>query len=185
MTVVNHPNSRGLPPGDHNVDVVYIAVGMAIHAWENMEQFLAHLWCRFQGLPIDLVSSVPYGEENGTFARRMSALANVAEKYFQSNPDQNMEGEFSSILNTVNELAIERHRIAHGHITLWMEFKIPEEKGYHSISASPSFRWAPPFYGTGKLRTNPVGLDATGISKIREKFEKITVRADELSKRLI
>ena len=114
----------------------------------------------------------------------MTALAKVAERYFQGNPDQGTEGEFSSILAAVYDLAIERHRIAHGHITMWMEFKVPEEKGEHLVTAKPLFRWAPPFYGTGKLRANPVGLNASGLSEIRSKFEEITNRAANLRERL-
>lgn len=184
MTESNSTPPTTLPPGDTNTDVVYIAVGMAVHAWENMEQFLAQLWCKFQGLPADQVSSVRYGEENGTFSRRMTALANAAEKYFQTHPDQDAEGDFSSIWDAVNELAIERHRIAHGHLTMWVEFKIPEEKGLHTVTASPLFRWAPPFYGISKLRTDPVGLNSHAIAEIRAKFEAITVRAEALSARL-
>jgi len=166
-----------LPPGDDDPHLVYIAVGKSIHRWEQMEETLARLALKLSGQSDGIENLPGFGKANGTFVRRISALGQAAQSYFAKHPDQALEGEFGAIVTEVNSLSIERHRIAHGHITMWGELKLPEEKGEFSVDVTMLYRWAPPWYGIEKLRTSPVGLNGAGIEQVSQKFEDLNNRA--------
>jgi hypothetical protein len=167
------PHEPTLPPGDEDPNVIYIAVGKAIHRWEGLEEALARLALKMAGIGDLPQNYPPYGKENGTFRQRIAALQRRASHYFAVHPNQALEGEFASLLGEADDLSIERHRIAHGHITMWGEFKMPQGEGSFTVSASLLYRWAPPFYGVEKLRTNPVGLNGVGIDSVSQQFEEL------------
>ena len=107
----------------------------------------------------------------------MTALADAAEKYFAKSPDQQKEGAFQDILKQAYALSIERHRIAHGHITMGSKIDLPEEKGPSVVDVTFLYRWDPPFDGVRKLRTNPVGADAASIDATSRQFEDLNNKA--------
>lgn len=160
-----------LPPGDVDPNLIYIAVGKSIHRWEALEQALARLYLRLTAQPELPENYLAFGQANGTFMQRMTALVAAAEKHFIRYPDQSKEGAFQVIIERTHDLSIERHRIAHGHITMWGEFAIPQEKGPFTVSATMHYRWAPPYYGVRKLRTNPVGHNGETIDATSLQFE--------------
>jgi hypothetical protein len=112
------PVDETLPPGETDPNVLYIAVGKAIHAWENMEYALARTFAAFNNLSEDPKELVAYGSEYGMFNQRIKALERAAEVYFICHSDQNLEGDFASLLEDATNLAIRRHRIAHGHVAM-------------------------------------------------------------------
>lgn len=173
MTATDTPLSLKLPPGDEDPSLIYVAVGMAIHRWESLEERLAGLALTFQGIPAIPPNLPGFGSRNGIFRMRLKALEDAGARYFVSNPDQSLEGQLASLIAKTNELSIERHRIAHGHITMWGEMQMPSHESYTDVRFTILYRWAPPWYGIDKLKTNPVGMNASGINAISEKFEDL------------
>lgn len=166
-----------LPEGETDPNVLYAAVGRAIHRWENMELALARLYVILSGLPDRPDSYVPYGTEYRKFSMRKVAVERAAEKFFVSRPDQMLEGELRRILQTLDELAIVRHRIAHGHITMWTEISLPSplpERGTaFEMRGTILYRWGAPFYSIGSLRTDPVGIGGAAVENLSAQFETV------------
>lgn len=176
--------SPDLPPGDADPHVIYIAVGKAIHRWEQLEQAFARLCLKLAGIP-DLPANYPrFGKENGTFAKRIATIEATAQSYFTVHPDQEREGQFAGAIRRVQELSIERHRIAHGHITQWAKIELPQEKGAFEVAATFLYRWAPPFYGVEKLRTDPIGACGAEIDATSEQFELLNHQVTAFTERL-
>jgi hypothetical protein len=172
-----------LPPGETDPIKLYVAVGMAIHAWEGMEEALARLYAAFCNLPEDPQAMSVYGSENRRFIDRINAIRESSDAYFIRFPNQEHEGELDAIVQTAVDLSIQRHRIAHGHITQWGAFNIPDglKRGdQFEMVAVFHYRWGAPFYSHTNLRTNPVGVDAAWINAIRAEFEALWNRAAAL-----
>lgn len=185
MTEEPIPPAPRLPDGDLDPNLIYIAVGKSIHRWEGLEEALARLFLLFTNTPDLPFNYQAFGRDNGTFSRRIAALENAASSYFMFNPDQTSEGTFRDLVAEANDLSIERHRIAHGHITMWGEFKIPEVKGCFEVTSTMHYRWAPPFYAVEKLRTNPVGINGEAIDKMSQQFEDLHNRVYAFTESLL
>lgn len=172
MTNESSSASAGLPPGETDPNLIYIAVGKAIHSWEGLEEALATLFLKMMGTPDTPANLAAYGQANRRFSDRMIATRAAADAYFIKHPDQALEGEFKKLHTGILEMGIERHRIAHGHITRASEFKIPHgPKGSSfEVSATVLFRWGAPFYSTDNLRTDPIGVGAAQIDALTTKF---------------
>ena len=165
-----------LPPGEMDPNQLYIAVGKAVHEWEGMEEALARLYALVTGLPERHDALSEYGSENRRFVHRLAALVEATEAYFVRFSHQGREAEVFEILQEASRLSIKRHRIAHGHITMWGEFHIPPglSKGEHfSMSSTMMYRWGAPFYSMVNLRTDPIGGDAASIDAVRAEFEAL------------
>lgn len=161
----------GLPPGETDPNLLYIAVGRAIHAWEGLEEELAQLYLLFAGLPYSPDTLAAFGKANRKFHERMIALGRAAEIHFVRHPNQQIEGDFKELLGSILELAIERHRIAHGHITMMAEVQLPpDHHGYFEVSAHMLYRWGSPFYAADNLRTDPFGVGASQIDAWHDAF---------------
>lgn len=176
-----------LPPGDADPNLVYIAVGKAIHRWEGLEDALARLALKLAGIPDEPHNYPMIGKRNGMLRQRLAALEATAAYYFSLHPGQELEGEFASLIEDVTYLAIERHRIAHGHITMWGEIQLPEKmvKGEaFTMEMTPLYRWAPPWYGIEKLKTNPVGLNGAGIDEVSQQFEILHNRVHAFTEKI-
>lgn len=170
-------SDQTLPPGESDPNQLYIAVGRAIHAWENMESALARLYAKMAGLPEDPGALAEYGSENRRFIDRFDALTKAAEAYFLSSPDQHREGEMSTLLNEARGLSIKRHRIAHGMVTMWSEFHLPPDtNGEFTLESRILFRWGAPIYSMVNLRTDPVGGNAPSIEAAQKEFEDLNNR---------
>jgi hypothetical protein len=145
-----------LPPGETDPNQLYIAVGRAIHAWESMEISLARLYAMIAGLPETPMAFADYGSENKIFINRLAALNEAATAYFVNIPDQNREGELSDLLRDAKDLSIKRHRIAHGFVTMWAEFPIPQGvKGEFEVQAQVLYRWGRAFLLHGQSSNRP------------------------------
>ena len=165
-----------LPPGDADPDLIYVAVGKSIHRWEGLESAFAKLYLKFVGLSDFPDNHLAYGSKNGIFTERMRAICAAAEIYFVKSPDQQKEGALIALVQRAQNLSGERHRIAHGHITQVGAFKPKgpaDERGRVVMTATFLYRWAPPFYGLEKLRTNFVGINSATIEAISLQFEDL------------
>jgi hypothetical protein len=167
------PAAETLPPGETDPNLLYMAVGRAIHAWESMEEALAQLYLKFKSIPFNPAELAAYGKEHRRFADRKDALEQASREFFVGSPDQETEGQFRFIVAELDELAIERHRIAHGHISMWGGFKLPEKKGYFEVTTQMKYRWAAPWYSTANLRTDPVGKNAEAINAVHDRFSAL------------
>lgn len=170
-----------LPPGETDPNRLYNAVGRAIHAWENMEEALARLYALMTGLPEQPDALSEYGSENRKFVERLAALKTAGENYFVSFPNQLLEGRLGDLLKEAKELSIKRHRIAHGLITMWGEFQIPDTPGPFEIPGKILYRWGAPWYSKDTLRTDPVGNDASSIEIVQKEFESLHNRVFALT----
>jgi hypothetical protein len=164
-----------LPEGDDDPNLIYIAVGMALHSWEEMEETIANLYLKMIGIPtVPDNYATHYGTKYRKFSERMIAIQKAAATYFVSHPDQAKEGVFCTMVEKIEGLAIYRHRIAHGHIARVVEVKHPTNpKAGEPVKLTltfDKFRWAAPFYSTGSLRTDFIGGNAKSIDQTREKF---------------
>jgi hypothetical protein len=129
-----------------------------------MEEALARLYAKMTGLPERPDALSDSGAENRMFAHRLAALQSAANAYFVRIPSQFWEG-VTRLLADTKELSIKRHRIAHGKITQWGEFKIPDDaKGAFQVESLFLFRWGAPWYSMITLGTGPVGTDAAAIN---------------------
>jgi len=151
-----------------------------------MEEALARLYAKFSGLSEDPYALRDYGSENKRFAGRMTALRAAADVHFVQVPSQREEGEFDSIISEATALSIKRHRIAHGHITMWAEFRMPMPRptGAFELSATVLYRWGAPFYSMDNLRTDPVGVDSASIEVVQKEFEALHNRVFRLTNAL-
>jgi hypothetical protein len=184
MTTEDTPSTGGLPPGENDPNLLYAAVGRAIHAWEGMEEAFARLFALFMNLPENPYALADYGSENRRFVDRMGALKSAGESYFIRKPNQTHEGELHALIEAASDLSIKRHRIAHGHISMWAHARLPETKGTHEITAAFHFRWAAPFYSMSTLRTNPVGVNAATIAVDQAAFEALHNRIAKFTSEL-
>jgi hypothetical protein len=162
-----------LPPGENDPNKLYIAVGRAIHAWESMEESFARLYAAMKGLPERPDALSDYGTENNRFGKRADALQEAADAYFISAPDQYREAELTKLITDARDMSIKRHRIAHGHVTQWGEFQIPQGRGHHEIDVGLLYRWGAPWYSMVTLRTDPIGGDAASIDIAHKEFEAL------------
>ena len=103
-----------LPAGEASEERLWTCVGHALTCWEHMESELAWLYTIFVDRPGNLGTLADYGDENGTFSKRLRCVLRESMNYFRKRPDQADEGEFSAIFHQATELSIVRHRIAHG-----------------------------------------------------------------------
>jgi len=170
-----------LPPGENDPNKLYIAVGRAIHAWEGMEEAFAHLYALMMGLPERPEALSDYGSENRRFVDRVEALKSAAQSYFVRLPNQNREAVMSRLIEDARELSIKRHRIAHGHITMWGEFPFPTARGYSTVETTLLYRWGAPWYSFMNLRTDPIGGDAASIEVAQKEFEALHNRIKDFA----
>jgi len=164
---------RQVPAGDDDPNLIYIAVGRAIHAWEQMESALAELYLKFKSLPANPDNLAEYGDANRKFEARKRAVQEAANLYFVASPDQAREGRFREIIATLDDLAIERHRIAHGHISMFGSFEPPDIRVSGQVEVAMKFYWAAPFYSQTNLRTAIVGKNAEGIDAMHDRFSTL------------
>ena len=178
------PSAPTLPPGEADPNQLYIAVGRAIHAWESMEEEFARLYARMMRLPELPKALSDYGSENRRFIDRVEALKSAADAHFVRFPDQNREEAMNRLIEDARELSIKRHRIAHGHITMWAEFHIPDTRGPFTAESTVLHRWGAPWYSFTNLRTDPVGGNAASIEAAQKEFEALHNRIAKFTSEL-
>ena len=110
------PWDRPAPPthADEDLQVLYASVGAALSQWEAIESELSHLYALLIGKMWKSVAYDQYYAEGHTCQRRITTLAKSGELYFQKNPNQNIEGEFSKLIRASKGFADRRHELAHG-----------------------------------------------------------------------
>jgi hypothetical protein len=175
MSDPHTPSDGALPEGDDDPNLVYIAVGRAIHSWEGLEMALARLYLKMKNIPETPDNFANYGATHRRFVDRMAAVNATAAAYFIRRPDQEKEGTFCQMIENIYRLSIDRHRIAHGQITMVAEF-VPEKSTDETavtLTGRVKYRWNPAFYSTGNLRTGPFGVGSKGLNMLTEKFKKV------------
>lgn len=98
--------------GDAESSATYAGVGVALSQWEALEFGLARAFSHFVDDP-DGEALRLYG--NGRIFRdRVSALGEVANRYFIKLPSQSREGEFKRIIDLAVRFSDRRNEVAHG-----------------------------------------------------------------------
>ena len=90
----------------------YAGVGRALSEWEGIEVGLCRIFSFFVGDP-DGAAMRTYGEPR-IFRDRFQALLRVANKFFISSPDQELEGTIDQLETEISGYADRRNEIAHG-----------------------------------------------------------------------
>lgn len=180
------PLSEHPPLGETDPNLLYVAVGRAIHAWEGMEQALAYLYLKLSGKPDTPDNAAEYGSQYRVFRDRLNTLREALTTYSIRHHDQSLEGDITSLFNDVQALAITRHRIAHGHVTKFAEMTVPAAPvGIpFTLTGNVVYCWGPPFYGVESLRTNVFGMNAAQINAAHDSFSEAWNRAFHLTKRV-
>jgi hypothetical protein len=187
MNTIFVPNDPSSPQGNDDPNVIYIAVGMAIHAWEQLELALARLYLQFANMADTSFTLADFGAKHRNFSNRMAAIRQVATAYFINHCDQDREGRFVELMDEIDDLAILRHRIAHGHLTPLALIDRPTALGSVDLAAnnlSLKFRWGTPFYSTQSLRSSPFGSTAAEIDKSRLLFDVTRIEIESFARDL-
>lgn len=171
-----------LPAGEASEERLWTCVGHALTCWEHMESELAWLYTIFVDRPGNLGTLADYGDENGTFSKRLRCVLRESMNYFRKRPDQADEGEFSAIFHQATELSIVRHRIAHGitrPVLATREIKV----GWNAPDSYVYFLGAP-WYAVQSLRTPWIGTNADGINRSARQFLELANRITLLNGKL-
>lgn len=172
--MIDTPEPVAAPHGDDDPNVVFIAVALAIDAWERLEAELARLSIALRGTAETPENLSEYGKSYRRFGDRMAATRAAAESYFVKFPDQHKEGQFAELMASTETLAILRHRVAHGHLTQSTPpirtadlFKDGEPV---TLEFKFQHRWGAPFYSMDSLRFDFKGAPSWEIDNWRQKF---------------
>jgi hypothetical protein len=98
--------------GDEDLDVTYAGVGACLSQWEAIEFSFARVQSVFLNDP-DGESLRAYG--TGTiFQTRIDSLSEHAAAFFIGRPSQELEGEFSKLVDRTLKFSNRRNEVAHG-----------------------------------------------------------------------
>jgi hypothetical protein len=170
--------------GDDSPETVYIAVGKAIHTWEAMEEELARLYLRLNNKEATHANLETYGRAHRIHSERVAAVVRAAEAYFQKHPNQQLEGDLSTLLTDIEGMASERHRVAHGHIASFLMVLPMGKFTVGDVFKKGKWRWACPFYSTGSLRTDPTGKSSRDLEDLVTRFGELSKRVQSFVRRL-
>lgn len=127
---------------------IHKGVGAALSNWEAVEFRLSRLYSVFAGRPNDLKAIHEYGDGR-IFRDRARILRTAADKYFQANPSQEMEGAFDELAANVVYWADARNNIAHG--VAYPISAIPYFQDRFGVTANDvQFALIPPIYAYRK-----------------------------------
>jgi hypothetical protein len=104
------------PKGDPDGNMIYLAVGSALSAWEEAEGELANLFCYVTRATADAVSYRAVYRAYGTIhtsTGRREAITAAAEIHFGPNWDK-VRKSFTGVLEAVGHASKRRDDIAHG-----------------------------------------------------------------------
>jgi hypothetical protein len=155
---------------------IFAAVGYALTCWEQMELQLAGLYTILDDDAYSLEGLVQFGMNNRRFVDRIAAIARAAETYAIENPNQNTEGQVAGFLARATELAIERHRIAHGMLVVTPTADIDEQNRITYRPDQPIYWLGAPWYSVNSLRWALVGKQVHAIKAHAADF--LSLRAD-------
>jgi hypothetical protein len=130
--------------GNRSQRALLEAIGRALTTWEELESFLSHLYAAFcEKSAYDEVANFEYGQVTSV-RRRMDELSRVAAVYFMKRPNQQLEGDFCSVVHQVNGWSGRRNDIAHGVVRLIELVRDPFGKTL--LSASTEWCLVPPHF---------------------------------------
>lgn len=168
---------------DHNdgeAGIVYYAVGKALSTWEALEFEMSIFYFYFNENKPNLTDIDEFGSKFRITSERLNAVANSATKYFIKNPNQEIEAEFENILKRIKDMSIERHRIAHGILTIVAK---PRYSKHHKLGVDifnpfeTEYRLGAPWYALRRLKTHQHGIS---VDEIREKEKIFSQILDEV-----
>ena len=165
---------------DDDPTATYAAVGMALTAWEHLEQTFAAVYCTLKGSLADLNVMRAYMNAGPIFDTRMSVLQGAANAYFVRKPDQQLEGDLGALIVDARLLSKERHRIAHGVVVPRAIMWTPDGE------FGSEFRLVPPWYAMEKL-AKPDEFYRYGSAEIHllaKQFLALRERVSEFDQRL-
>jgi len=141
--------------GDTHADETYAAIGRVLSAWEAVESELSVLFAVFKGRRYDLEIYETYYDVGKTTKNRIRAVENAAEQFFLKRPNQDLEGNFQTIMKSVCGFADRRHDCAHGIVQpiQWYLSLIPE----HEVETFTPWQFCvvPPQYQRSMFQKNP------------------------------
>jgi hypothetical protein len=109
-------NPWDIPPfpvrGDADQNDTYAGVGRVLSQWEAIEVELSHVYSLLVYRHEDLEALREYGRPT-IFRDRLDSLQRAAERYFQSNPHQETESEFSDIAKIARNFSARKNDVAH------------------------------------------------------------------------
>lgn len=150
--------------GDHDEDSLYAAVGRTIDAWERVEFELSWFYSLFLG-DHELGKMQEYGGAGGNIFRdRAVKVAEAANAYFISEPDQEREAVFNRLLTAAKGFSDRRNEVAHGMLMDVRGFVFWRNKMPEASQSMPQYLWHPPYYHARKHGLD--GMPTFGYSSI-------------------
>jgi hypothetical protein len=172
----NNPWDRPPLPsdGDESEDSTYAGVGRTLSQWESLESELSHIYAVFIGKLFKDEAYDQYYDEAKTSKQRIKSIDDAAAKFFQKQPDQATEGEFTRLIEATAGYADRRHEVAHGIVRpmQWYQSSLPD-------FAPPSYTplvycLVPPHYQRTWFQTN-------GMPRYVYTSKELAVLADKFS----
>jgi hypothetical protein len=170
--------------GDPHEDITFSYVGRVVTAWEAVEFELSRLYTWFRGSLDDTSLMRDYGAGR-IFRERAERLNAAAEKFFISQPSQEVERQFFDLLLQTKGYAERRNDIAHG-----MVFQIDHISHFRRRMkikhlGQDHFAVIPPLYAN--RFHNEAGLPSFAytsveMSRLISRFSRIRSHAKEFRK---
>lgn len=158
--------------GDKNMDTVFLHVGRVMSQWEALEFELSRLYGWLGGAPDQQESMRGYGEPY-KFRERADKLKNRAEKYFQRNCNQDLEGAFYELIVRARGYSGLRNDVAHG-----IAFRIDEITFFRrrikpKLLKREHYALIPPLYAYRKADQNGLPIYAYTSREMNRMFVSI------------
>ena len=139
------------PPekGDTTKEAVFVAIGGALSAWENLESWLSHIFAELVAPnAFPLAARRAYGSIL-TFRGRKEMIQAAAKAVFFVSPNDTLQERLKSFLDEAQNFAARRNEIAHGIVTeYWPKRSLIR-------FATKGFVLGPPAYATNKTDLEP------------------------------
>ena len=143
--------------GDEDPKLTFQGVGMVMTAWESVEFELSRLYSVFAS-DADGESMRVYGEGK-IFRDRINALRGISQKTFTASPNQNKEGCFAFIANSIEGFSQRRNEVAHGIVFPIHTLTVFRSRLPRSEQERNHFALVPPYY-LGRKHDAATGVPA-------------------------
>jgi hypothetical protein len=135
--------------GNKSSRILYESIGRALSTWEELECFLASLYAALCGKDrAETEANNKYGKMNN-FKDRLGELNRAGCRYFVNRPNQNLEGEFATIIKFTKGYSARRNDVAHGIVRMIHMTRDPSA-GMLSFRGPPQWCLIPPHFREAK-----------------------------------
>jgi hypothetical protein len=165
--------------GDTHEDAISLAVGRALTSWEFVEEELAQIFAILVNADMSDLERAPAVRAYGsimTARGRAEMLEAAGIAYFYNNPKDQVESEFSSVLQHYRGFSARRNDIAHGRV------------GQDSQNPAQGWYLYPGLYNSKKY---PIGgqppkylYSSNEINRFNEGFQKLCYDVVDLATKL-